>query len=291
MVIMICFARSGGTILNKCLASLPNTVVMSEVNPINDGSIKAVHESPITVYNQALIWYRIKLKNKDFKGSIFELNEYCKNNGKILIIRDWTFVDFRKYINNNYRPSCRFQTIEALRELNPKILVITRDAIDVWISSGMPEIGEFFEDYLIYTKSIIDLKVPIFKYEDFTKKPKDILKNICEKYYLEYSDVINVCLDYNKVSGDNLSRKKSRGIKQKQIKPLSRKLISKEKIVKVNSCKDMIIANQLLEYPDNYYSAFSATEYLYKAIIFGFYQKIKSVFKYAKTEFNLLFPG
>ncbi|MFX0136860.1 MAG: hypothetical protein ACFFDN_24700, partial [Candidatus Hodarchaeota archaeon] len=32
IVVMICFARSGGTILNRCLASIPNPVVKPEVN-------------------------------------------------------------------------------------------------------------------------------------------------------------------------------------------------------------------------------------------------------------------
>jgi len=35
--VMICYARSGGTILNKCLASLTNTVMLSEINPLGGG--------------------------------------------------------------------------------------------------------------------------------------------------------------------------------------------------------------------------------------------------------------
>jgi len=34
IIVMICFARSGGTILNQCLGSLPNVVMLSEVHPL-----------------------------------------------------------------------------------------------------------------------------------------------------------------------------------------------------------------------------------------------------------------
>src|SRR5436309_1024611 len=33
LVVMLCYARSGGTVLNKCLGVLPNVFVASEVHP------------------------------------------------------------------------------------------------------------------------------------------------------------------------------------------------------------------------------------------------------------------
>jgi hypothetical protein len=32
-IIMLCYVRSRGTVFNQCLGSLPNTIVLSEVNP------------------------------------------------------------------------------------------------------------------------------------------------------------------------------------------------------------------------------------------------------------------
>ena len=34
VTVMLCFARSGGTVLNRCLGCLPDIVIMSEVNPL-----------------------------------------------------------------------------------------------------------------------------------------------------------------------------------------------------------------------------------------------------------------
>ena len=77
-IIMLCYARSGGTLLNKCLGSLSDTIILSEVNPVGSGSGKN-KESLNSVYEQAKYWYNIELKNHDFKNAIIELDEYCNS--------------------------------------------------------------------------------------------------------------------------------------------------------------------------------------------------------------------
>ena len=49
MIFMINFGRSGGTLLNRILAALPNTVVMSEVHPLGGGWGKLKDKSPTTI--------------------------------------------------------------------------------------------------------------------------------------------------------------------------------------------------------------------------------------------------
>ena len=146
-IIMLCYARSGGTLLNKCLGSLPNTIVLSEVNPIGGGIGKDKENSFVTVYEQAKNWYNIELKNRDFKNAVFELEEYCINNNFNLIIRDWTIVNFAPMRKNHYQPCHDFLTLNELEELTPKVFAFARDSIDVWISRGMKNCDDFFTDY------------------------------------------------------------------------------------------------------------------------------------------------
>lgn len=252
---MICFARSGGTILNKALACLPNTIMLSEVNPLGGGWGEAGANSYTTVYEQALHWYNIKLKNKKFKEAIIELNEFCEKNKKFLIVRDWSFVNFSEHRYNNFNPPTRFLTLDAIKDLNPKIFVFVRNAIDIWISREMPNVDKFFDEYLDYTIKVKDLDVPIFKYENFTKAPRETLKRMCGTVGLQYKDVIETCVDYKRVNGDVQNKDNSRGVKQREIKPLPRKRIPAEQISRLNKCKKMVEANKLLGYPTTYYSS------------------------------------
>ena len=204
MIVMLCYARSGGTILNKCLASLPHVVMLSEVNPLGGGWGELGENSYTTVTEQAFYWYNIKLNQSYFKESIVELNQYCKSNGKTLIIRDWSFVNFSKHPDNNYNPPNKFLTIEKLNNQNINIFAFIRDAIDVWISRGMPDTETFYSEYYEYLKELLRLKVPIFKYETFTRRPRVTLRKICNTIDVPYDkSIFWDCLNYKKVNGDN----------------------------------------------------------------------------------------
>ena len=67
-MLMFCFLRSGGTLLNRCLGCLPNTIVLSEVNPLGGGTGAAVQAT--TPFEQARKWYGIELKSSDFTRAI-----------------------------------------------------------------------------------------------------------------------------------------------------------------------------------------------------------------------------
>ena len=79
IIVMICFARSGGTILNQCLGSLPGVVIMSEVNPLGGGKGKGA-ESYRTIKSQAKNWYGIDLISDEdnFVECAIELEAFCR---------------------------------------------------------------------------------------------------------------------------------------------------------------------------------------------------------------------
>ena len=65
--LMVCYARSGGTILNRCLGCLPGVVMLSEVTPLVDQS--PAGGEPRTVKDQARQWYGIELQSHGFTES------------------------------------------------------------------------------------------------------------------------------------------------------------------------------------------------------------------------------
>lgn len=251
VIVMFCFARSGGTLLNRCLGSLPSTVILSEVNPIGSGSGKDPSACR-TVKEQALHWYGIKIKSDDFVEGILELEKVCLDIDQKLIIRDWSFVNFMPTQENNYTPAKKFLCLKALSEHTQiKSFAFVRDAIDIWISRGAPD-NVFFTDYLSYVEEIVSERIPYFKYEDFCCEPEFTLKRICSTVGLDYSDTFKKYKNFVNVNGD--VQIVSRGSKMADIKPLHRKKLPDAKIFKVNNCEEMIKANDILGYPTSFSS-------------------------------------
>jgi len=257
IVVLLNYARSGGTLLNKCLASLPNVIMLSEVNPLGGGSGSNIEIPTSTIKEQLNIWYNIDIKSDVFKEQVLEIYNYCELNNKILVIRDWSFVNFsnvKKYNQNN--PPNEFLILKELKDFDMNIFGFVRDSIDVWISRGLHNVEDFYTDYLNYANKLVDLGVPLFKYEDFVKNPKIQLKLMCEQIGLEYTDVFETCLNFDKLNGDVQNKTNSRGIKQNIIKPLPRKIINIGQIGKLNNCKKMIKVNSKFGYPTSYYNSF-----------------------------------
>lgn len=248
---MLCFARSGGTVLNQCLGCLPNVLILSEVNPLGGGSGKG-NVSYQSVKEQAKNWYNIELKSDYFVDNILELETICADSGRSLIVRDWTFVNFTPFINNNWNPPNKLLTLEQLLGKSELIsFAFVRDSIDVWISRGTPDVKLFFDQYLRYVNELINNNIKFFKYERFCLNPQTSVYEICKFTGLEYSESFINYSQFPQVNGD--VQVSSRGQRQGKIKPLYRKLIAKDKIIAVNNCLEMIEANNLLGYPTSYY--------------------------------------
>jgi len=261
---MLNYARSGGTLLNKCLASLPNVVMLSEVNPLGCGSGSNQENPTNSIKSQAKEWYNIDVYSESFKDQINEIYNFCIQNNKTLVIRDWSIVNFHPWDSfNNANPPKNFLLIEELKnDYDLKIFGFVRDAIDVWISRGCKNIDNFFEGYSPFVYAMKNLNCPVFKYEKFTENPRQQLKLICDTVGLEYKDVTNDCMYFKNVNGDVQLGNKSRGIEQSKIKPLPRKKIPSEKIADINNCNEMKEANHIFNYPTTYYNNFIKDNYM-----------------------------
>jgi hypothetical protein len=229
---------------------------MSEVNPLGGGWGKEGPNSYDTIYEQALHWYGISLSSQGFIESAVELESICKQKEKTLIIRDWPYVNFVPHEYNDYRPPGKLLTIEALKnEIEILPLIFVRDAIDIWISRGMPPVAEFFDSYHKYIHAILELNASIFKYEAFCLKPRAQFKKICDYAGLAFVDVLNSFQEFTNVSGDSQMAGGSRGMRQGAIKPLPRKIIPYKKIIEVNRCKMMKEVNEIMGYPTSYFNS------------------------------------
>lgn len=257
IIVMICFARSGGTILNQCLGSLPNTMIISEVSPLA-GNWRKGNIFVGTIKEQAKHWYDIDLKSNGFVESALELAEICERTGRWLVIRDWTFGGYFPSKNKPDSPPDKLLTLEALDgkcKVCPFCFV--RDSIDIWMSLTRRmdiEMETFFAQYLKYIQDIKVRNITVFKYEDFVRRPEETIRQICQYAGLEFSDSWKNYMSYGKVIGDTVFDPHSRGRKAGTIRVIPRRRLAKKRIIDLNRCKEMIRANELLGYPTSYYA-------------------------------------
>jgi len=173
---IFCYARSGGTLLNRCLSNIDNLIVLSEVHPINDVVDRGTPS--VSVAWQVKKWYDINLHGTGYLEQIRELKEWCDNHGKYLVVRDWSFIDFTPNPLNNYQPS-RKPSGFILLEKNfcVKSVAFVRDGVDVALSQGN-SIKVFADAYLDYINFLVNQQVEIFKYESFCDNPDVTFRSI-----------------------------------------------------------------------------------------------------------------
>lgn len=236
---MINYARSGGTIISKCIGSLPNVLLFSEVHPLLCAS------GDISL--QAKNWYGIDISASSYKKQISELREKLPD--KHIVIRDWTFIDFTPN-NFDISPSYKLLNYHVLKEdFEVKPFAIVRDSIDVWLSRGRP--NYFFKNYLKYIHTLLKEKITIFKYEDFCENPSNFIRYLCEEINIIFSEKWQEFNFNPKVTGDT-QNPDSRAIHSNKIQKLVRKRIASAEARQLNRNLCMIKANNLLDYPAYY---------------------------------------
>lgn len=180
-------ACSGGTMISKCLAALPNTLLLSEINPL---STMQVHEgvkqfSPTDL----LLALRKAVRSPTddtliqvFLSSMTALLADCSARGVRLVLRDHAHSSFCTTAAAASRPTL----LELLsRELPLRSVVTVRHPLDSflalqehkWIQFSPPTL----EAYALRYEAFLDRHtgVPVCLYEDFVAQPEATLEQIC----------------------------------------------------------------------------------------------------------------
>jgi hypothetical protein len=249
IIVMMSYARTGGTLLSRCLASLPGTFVLSEIN------IEALcPNSCSTIGEQAEKWYGLKLKSKDFIDQVNEIYEYCQSNNMTLIIRDWTFGSFVSSKYNNFHPSKTLATYKALKKKFPVVAFgLVRDAVDIWLSleaSPRTFYDTKLESLFELTECLIENNIKLFKYEDFCRNSEKFMKKICDFINLDYSDTYKKYTEYLNVTGDTDLPDYSRGIKKGSIALIKRRKSIEEFASEIESNTKANAINRMLGFSE-----------------------------------------
>ena len=87
-------ACTGGTVISKCIAAMPNVALISEVNPLNRSGGTFEPTNPLLLLERSYRKLTLEEIKEDFTGSIAQTVKICCHDGKNLVIRDHSHTEF-----------------------------------------------------------------------------------------------------------------------------------------------------------------------------------------------------
>lgn len=231
-LVIVGYARSGVTVLNRCLAGDNRLICLSEIN-----TRVMCPTQPNKPHEQVKDWYGLNIKVGSILDEIDEILNHSSNKGRPIVLRDWSFGSFVKFRHNNFEPTGTLNTIDDIKNRFPdqfEIVAIVRNPIDIWLSMRYSE-KTFYDKELKYLLSFVEdtleRQIPIIKYEDLCSSPKKILDDIYKIIGIETPE--EILLSRN-VIGDINYPLSSRGAALGSIFSLPRREISDEDSIFLN---------------------------------------------------------
>jgi hypothetical protein len=248
-------ARSGGTLLGRCLGAMDGVFLLSEINP------RGLHRfNPLV---QAHRWFGLLTEDEvrqwadagmTLAEAMDRLSARAEEKGGRLVVRDWSHMDFMALPFAD-KPTNRLTLVEALRgTFSIRNAAIVRHPADqteslvrTWPGEALPPLGTFLRANRDFAEVLCaeDAPVPFFRYEDFTRDPDGVLRLLCETLDVPFdAGYADRWGRYDTITGDVTG---SRGGLE-AIRPLERNLPPPEVRERLMADEDYLRACALLGY-------------------------------------------
>lgn len=226
-------ACSGGTVISKCLALMPNTVLLSEIDPLsqmleNRAQPKFAPTDLIHGLRHALRGIDETVIARVFVDSVVTLRDQLARRGQVLVLRDHPHSHFFTARRPDSRPTLR----EILAPEMPVLPLVTiRHPADSYMSLERNRwhlhfrpstLDEYARRSLLFLRRYGD--VERIRYEDFTTDPEAMLQQMCHLLQLDYVPDTPKLLRAVSLSGD--SGRRGDVIAPRPPRPLSGELAS-----------------------------------------------------------------
>ncbi len=184
-------ARTGGTVICRCLASMKNVVLLSEIHPLGTQTFNPVH--------QAHAWYDL-LNSEDlasarsgrlnFLETIELIARRCSEQNKILVLRDWSHLDYTGVPFT--QPCYRSLLAERLQATFALVRYSTvRHPLDQWLSVAQQPVfrerlgpARFLRGASRFAEAAV--QTGFMRFEDFTHDSDAALQQLCAGLELEF---------------------------------------------------------------------------------------------------------
>lgn len=207
------FSCTGGTLISKSVAAQPNTVVLSQIDPLSLVGIPPSDTQPPLNPTDLIAALRVSSRPPGddvviaaFRGALTAIEKELRGQGRYLVLRDHAHSQFCTSADPAGRPTLH----ELLGAIRPVRAVLTlRHPLDSFIS--MQENGwlQFrpgtLDEYCRRYRLFLDRheSVPRITYEAFVEAPEQVLEDLCDMLALPFSPVSLDLLETIRMSGDS----------------------------------------------------------------------------------------
>ena len=207
------FSCTGGTMLAKCIASMANTVVLNEVDPLSAipfrGDLDRFNPTDlVALMHQSGSPPEPDLVARLFGNSIEQVASTLNQTGKTLVLRDHTHGHFLYGAGRDNRYTLK----RILENADLPLLSLITVRHPVRSYQSMVKMGwdghltpntfdEYCQRYLSFLEAYSG--VPVVQYESFVAAPNDVMQTICGHLELDYFPGFQEVFDSFKFSGDS----------------------------------------------------------------------------------------
>ena len=208
-------ARSGSTLICKCLGCMEGVVLLSELHPLAWKLFNPIQQAQkwFGLLTQNDIADLQNMKKVSYTQVIELIEQRCRQRGDKLVLRDWSHLDYTgvPFIEApDYRPMLYAELAEGFDNIR---ISITRNPVTQWQSLLQMEVMEepvlsgkfgpdqFLEGYRKFAEMCTE--TGFIRYEDFVLNPDIEMRKLCGHLQIEFDpDFINKWPDYKTITGD-----------------------------------------------------------------------------------------
>jgi hypothetical protein len=207
-------ARSGSTVICKCLGCMEGVVLLSELHPLAWKLFNPIEQAQewFGLLSQGDIAEMKNQKDVSYTQVIMLIEQRCRERGDTLVLRDWAHLDYTgiPFIEApGYRPMLYTELAESFDIIR---ISTTRDPVTQWqsliqlevmqepLSSGALSPDQFLAGYRKYAELCVE--TGFIRYEDFMLSPDPEMRKLCNHLQIKFDpDFINKWFDYNTITG------------------------------------------------------------------------------------------
>ena len=244
-------ARSGGTLVSKCLASMDGVMLLSEIHPRAGNRFSPVR--------QAADWFGLVSPDEAARldgptplpAAIAFLRQRAEAQGRKLLLREWSHLDFYG-LPFVAEPAWRSSLVELLAaSFDLRRAVLVRHPVDQLISlvrlpalGGSLDLDRFLRGHRLVAEMAVE--TGFVRYEDFTREPDAALRRLCGLLDLDFDPgYAQRWADWDKITGD---LEPSRGNTVAEIRPLPRPALPPALLATLRASEDYRRSLDLLGY-------------------------------------------
>ncbi|MGE3986866.1 hypothetical protein [Pseudorhodoplanes sp.] len=205
------FACTGGTVIAKCIAAVPNTVLLSEIDPLS--TLQTGEKAKRFAPTDLILNLRNSLRSVNdetietvFADGFLAMYKSLTLEGRRLVIREHTHSHFCTKVDPAGRPSVH----DLIARIVPVLSVVTvRHPLDSflslqanrWIHFSPSTLEEYSRRYLAFLTAYE--KVRVIRYEDFVADVEHTLQEMCDIFKLPHNPYFLELLPIISISGDS----------------------------------------------------------------------------------------